>query len=413
MEKHTKILSEMIKCNTISEKDDTKEKFNEFHLVLKNNFKNIFNTLDIINIDGNLILKWKGRFNDLKPIALMNHMDTAPINCGEWNFDPLGGEIIDNYICGRGSIDTKGPLCEMLIACDELIESGFIPNTNIYFMSTRNEEIAGDGGEKLCSYLKEHKIFFETLLDEGGAIMNPPIKGVNGAFAMIGISEKGHIILKLTADSKNLLKLKESFEKENPFKSRVSDEMIEMLKSFSTKVNFPMNLIFKSGKYLKPILAKSLNKMGKEGADMVRSTYKFSEIDNDSRTLTIKVSQEDGIPGIMNILKEKFKEFNIDYSIEYSFPPSKISTTNSNGFKNIETSLKKNFENVDISPYRMLAGTDSRHFDSITQNTFRFAPLYMTPEDMNMVHGLNEKLSIDTFEKGILFYKEYIKSYSR
>ncbi|WP_297639346.1 M20/M25/M40 family metallo-hydrolase [uncultured Clostridium sp.] len=412
MEEHIKILSRMISCNTVSKKNDNKERFDEFHKILEESFPKIYSRLEKINIDGNIIFKWKGKFNDLKAIALMNHMDTADVDCGKWDFDPLGGEVIEEYICGRGAIDTKGPLCSMLIACEELVKEGFNPNRDIYLMSTRNEEIAGDGGEKLCLYLKENKIFFESLLDEGGAIMNPPINGVNGAFAMIGISEKGHIILSLKGEEENLIKLKESLEKENPFKSRISDEMIEMLKAFSSKMKFPMNFILKGGEYLKPILVKSLSKMGKEGADMIKSTLKFGEIEDKTLKLTIKVSQEDKLLGIMEILKKKFEEFNIEYIVDYGFKPSKISNIKSKGFNEIGEAIKKIFKEVNIAPYRMLAGTDSRHFDEITQNTFRFAPLCMKPADMNMVHGLNEKISIENFEKAIAFYKEYIKSYT-
>ncbi|MCO6451087.1 MAG: YgeY family selenium metabolism-linked hydrolase [Caldilineales bacterium] len=50
------------------------------------------------------------------PILLLNgHMDTVGVgDPGAWTRDPFGGEIIDGYLYGRGSVDMKGPLAAMI-----------------------------------------------------------------------------------------------------------------------------------------------------------------------------------------------------------------------------------------------------------------------------------------------------------
>lgn len=60
------------------------------------------------------------------PILLLNgHMDT--VNVGDlsaWKHDPFGGEIIDQKLYGRGSVDMKGPLAAMLHGIGILIAQG-------------------------------------------------------------------------------------------------------------------------------------------------------------------------------------------------------------------------------------------------------------------------------------------------
>ena len=55
---------------------------------------------------GNVI----GRIgNGKKILAFDGHIDTVDIgNMANWTFDPLGGEIKDSFVHGRGTVDQKG-----------------------------------------------------------------------------------------------------------------------------------------------------------------------------------------------------------------------------------------------------------------------------------------------------------------
>lgn len=63
---------------------------------------------DEVRIDGlgNVI----GRVgNGKKILAIDGHMDTVDVGLPEnWDFEPLGGEIKDGYVHGRGTVDQKG-----------------------------------------------------------------------------------------------------------------------------------------------------------------------------------------------------------------------------------------------------------------------------------------------------------------
>ena len=65
-------------------------------------------SFDEVRIDGlgNVIGRiGKGK----KIIALDGHIDTVDVgNRENWSFDPLGGEVKDGFVYGRGSVDQKG-----------------------------------------------------------------------------------------------------------------------------------------------------------------------------------------------------------------------------------------------------------------------------------------------------------------
>jgi putative selenium metabolism hydrolase len=95
---------------------------------------------DEVRIDGlgNVI----GRIGTGKTIlAIDGHMDTVDIgNPDNWTFDPLGGEIRDGFVHGRGSVDQKGGPAAFVTAGRILKELKFNHDLTIYFVGSVIEE---------------------------------------------------------------------------------------------------------------------------------------------------------------------------------------------------------------------------------------------------------------------------------
>ncbi len=95
---------------------------------------------DEVRIDGlgNVI----GRIGYGKKIlAIDGHMDTVDLgNLDNWTFDPLGGEIRDGYVHGRGSVDQKGGPAAFVTSGRILKELGFDKDLTIYFVGSAIEE---------------------------------------------------------------------------------------------------------------------------------------------------------------------------------------------------------------------------------------------------------------------------------
>jgi putative selenium metabolism hydrolase len=87
---------------------------------------------------GNVI----GRIgNGKKILAIDGHMDTVDIgNRDNWSFDPLGGEIKNGFVHGRGSVDQKGGPASFITAGRILKEMGFDEDITIYFIGSVMEE---------------------------------------------------------------------------------------------------------------------------------------------------------------------------------------------------------------------------------------------------------------------------------
>ena len=95
---------------------------------------------DEVKIDGlgNVI----GRIgNGKKVIAIDGHIDTVDLgNLDAWEFDPLGGEIKDGFVHGRGTADQSGGPAAFITSGRILKELGIQNDVTVYFTATVLEE---------------------------------------------------------------------------------------------------------------------------------------------------------------------------------------------------------------------------------------------------------------------------------
>lgn len=74
-------------------------------------------------------------------IAIDGHIDTVDMgNMHNWKFDPLGGEIKDGFVHGRGTVDQEGGPVAAVTAVKILKEIGFPENLTLYVTGTVMEE---------------------------------------------------------------------------------------------------------------------------------------------------------------------------------------------------------------------------------------------------------------------------------
>jgi succinyl-diaminopimelate desuccinylase len=123
------------------------------------------------NVDGYMGYIEYGEGEEL--IGILGHLDVVPAGDG-WKYDPYGGEIHEDKIYGRGTLDDKGPIMSCVYGMYALKESGFKPNKRIRILLGTNEE---SGCKEVKHYLeKEEKpsmgftpdAFFPVIFGEKG-----------------------------------------------------------------------------------------------------------------------------------------------------------------------------------------------------------------------------------------------------
>ena len=89
------------------------------------------------NVDGHV--GWCEYGEGEEMVAVLGHLDVVPAGDG-WSFDPWGGEIKDDRIFGRGTMDDKGPSIAALFALEALRDSGLPLKRRVRLIFGCNEE---------------------------------------------------------------------------------------------------------------------------------------------------------------------------------------------------------------------------------------------------------------------------------
>ncbi len=429
-------LSEMVQYETISKRgEDNTEKFRGFHKVLEKLFPTVHEKLEKTEIDGNLLFKWKGKTSE-KPILIMSHQDVVEAT-GEWIHPPFSGDVADGKVWGRGTSDTKCTVMAFLQAAEELLKAGYTPDCDVYIASSCTEEIGGDGAPKIVDYLEKQGVKLFLVCDEGGGIIQDPIAGVKGNFAMVGVFEKGYGDVKFIAKStgghasappKNtpiarLSKFIAHVEKKNPFKVEFMPEVEAMFAKLAPYAGFGLRLIFGNMWLFKPLMKKLLPMISSQAAAMLQTTIAFTMAEGSNGYNVIP--QEASVCANMRfiphqptdesleIITNVAKKFNVETEVIYRGYPSPSVDIHGEAFKMVEDAINECFPGVGCSPYVVTGATDARFYSKICDSCVRFAPVIYGPEQMKGMHGLNENIECNTLQGAVDFYKKIITMQNR
>lgn len=141
-----------------------------------------------------LLARLQGADPSAPTLMLMGHTDVVPFAAEGWRRDPLGGELVDGVVWGRGAIDMLNLTASMAVATRRLASSGRRPRGTLLFLAVADEEAGGGLG---AGWLAEHAaaaIACDYVITENGGVLQP---GPAGERLGITVGEKGICWLRL------------------------------------------------------------------------------------------------------------------------------------------------------------------------------------------------------------------------
>lgn len=413
------------------------EAFLGLHKYLSDAYPLVHKTLEreVIN-DYSLLYKWTGSGSDQKPMLMMAHMDVVPVEertLGDWAYGPFSGEIAGGYIWGRGALDMKGQLCAIMEAVEHLLETGYVPKRDVYIALGHDEESLGiHGNGQIAKTLEERGVHLDFVIDEGGVVMDGKLLGVGAMVAAIGVTEKGYMDVRLTASSKGghasrppketavgaISKALVRLEK-HQMKPTMNTAVSAMLDAVGGYMKFPLNVIAANKSFMKPLLLAGLAAKPTSAA-MVRTTTaptmlngsKASNVlaEKAEAVINFRISPDNTIEDVIAHIKKVIKNDDIKVEIVQSSKPSPVSSVDSDAYLAIKKTVSELFGGYVVTPYLMIAMTDSRHYQAIADGVYLFQPFRSMTEDLGTIHAAGERLSIDSLVEGVAFFAQLVKN---
>ena len=434
-EKATECFRSLIRCKTVSYSDASLEddaEFDKFKALLPTLYPNVFKTCEYNELpDRALLFKWKGK-TEQNPAVFMAHYDVVPVVAENWDKDPFGAELENGVIWGRGTLDTKATFNAVLYATEELIQKGFTPERDFYFAFSGGEEVNGNGAVNIVNWFENNGITPEFVLDEGGAVVENVFPGVKQPCGLIGIAEKGMMNVEYKVKSNGghasspkpnspveLLSKTCLAVLEKPFKYHLSEPVAKMFDTLGRNSNFIYRMIFANLWLFMPILNLICVKSGGELNALVRTTTAFTMMQGSDAPNVIppvasiisnmRLNPHDNINSALDYLKKAVNNDNVEINLIGGMNPSRISVTDCKGYEYISNALASTWNGTIVSPYLMVACSDSRHYGRISDKVYRFSAMDLTSEERATIHGNNEKIRLETLYRSVEFYIRLMK----
>ena len=429
-------LGAMIRIPTVSRHEhEDLSAFYRFHEELEKLFPLIHEKLHKTVLKGTLIYHWKGSDDGRLPILFMGHQDVVPASDEGWCVPAFSGEVIDGCLYGRGALDCKGTMYVELQAVEELLAEGFVPPCDVYLEFSINEETGGDGAAAAMRYLRDKGIRFALVLDEGGAVIEQAVPGMDRPYAVIGVTEKGYMDVKITARGKGghsstppkhtpaarLFAFANEIERKRPFKRKLIPEVALMLRRMAPSFSFPLRFVLGNLWLFQPLVVTGMHLISAFGEALLETTCCFTQMKGSDAANVIpkepylvanlRTSVHQNCEESLKVLKKYGAKYNLEFEVLYQRDASPVSNIHSDAYRYVERSIREFFPDAGVAPYLIMGGTDCRHFHALTDTALRFAPIRVSNKQNDSCHAVDENVTLSALAEGVRFYKRFLKNY--
>ncbi|MPN35816.1 hypothetical protein SDC9_183318 [bioreactor metagenome] len=109
-------------------------------------------------------------------------------------------------------------------------------------------------------------------------------------------------------------------------------------------------------------------------------------------------------------LKDRLDDKGIQASIVQGMDPSRVSETKGYGWDKLTSAIAQTWPEALISPYLMVACSDSRHYCAISDYVYRFSAMELTKQERGCIHGHDERIPVDKIVTTVQFYVRLMRS---
>ncbi len=393
-------------------------------------------SLELIGGEGaGLLYRWPGQGTG-RPAILMAHHDVVPADesgssGAQWVHPPFEPAIVgvghEQRIWGRGTLDDKGALVALLEAVEGRLAAGYRPDADVYLFSSANEETAGSGAAAAVALLTERGVRPGLVLDEGGAVAEGAIPGVQGEIAFIGVSEKGVAGIELCVEkpgghastpardgaTSRLARAIVRLES-HPSRTVLTEPVAAMMRALAPRTRGIQGRFFARPRLFRLPLLAALARRGGEGEAIVRTTRAVTRLagsagdnviaERATAMVNVRIAVGSTVDEAVRDIRHAIADDQVTVRVAYGTDPSPASPSEGPEWDRLTGVIAEVFPDALPVPYVMLQASDGRHFTRISDTVYRFLPFDLTSAERGTLHAIDESIRVATWRRAIVFF---------
>lgn len=438
-------LAQAVRLKTVSSHEDAAlnaEQFEALHALLRQQFPRVHATLQREVVNGlSLLYTWPGANAQAPAVLLMAHQDVVPVapgTEGDWQEPPFAGVVKDGFVWGRGAWDDKGNLLAQLEAVEMLLAEGWQPPRTVYLAYGADEEVGGHrGAARMAELLKSRGVRLDFVLDEGLLVLDGVLPGLKQPAALIGIAEKGYLSVQVGvsatpghssmpppqgASAIAMLSAALANLENQQMPADIRGVAGEMFDTLAPEMGGFSRVALSNLWLFGPLVQKQLEAAGSTNA-MLRTTTALTMVHAGNKDNVLPGRAEATVnfrtlPGDTQadvLAHTRTQALRAVPSEQLRVEPlpggkeaSKVAPTASAQYQTLARTIREVFPDALVAPGLMVAGTDSVHYEPVSDHIFKFSPIRAGGADLSRFHGTNERLSVSNYADAIRFYRRLI-----
>jgi carboxypeptidase PM20D1 len=362
----------------------------------------------------------------------MDVVSVDEITLDNWTHPPFKGVIENNTIYGRGAIDDKSTVMSLMEAMELTLSQNKTLARTVYFAFGHDEEVGGKlGAQAVAAYFDKKDISFEFVLDEGGVILKKGMMpNIDKEIAIIGIAEKGFVNIRLVVEQDGG---HSSTPPENTGPGILAQAIVKLENNpFPANLNFT-NLTFEkigyyadtsaqiamANQWITGPLIESVLLANSKTAASIRTTTAVTMLSGSSKSnvlptkstavVNFRIMPGETVDTVRNHVEQTIDDPRVSLEVFMANNPSSVSQTHTYGFSLLEQTLREFDNEILVAPYMVQGGTDSKYFYNLSDAIYRFMRVKVDNDLLSGMHGIDERIPVDDYIKGIQFFHELIR----
>ena len=371
-----------------------------------------------------LIVRYRGDGSSGdKPIVMLAHMDVVDALPEDWDRDPFTLTEEDGYFFGRGTMDNKYGVANLVGTFIRLKDEGWTPNRDLYLAFSGDEETDMVSTRAQAKWIAENvDPAFVLNSDAGGTALDDEFKPLAmrvqaaektfATFELAVTNPGGHssrprsdnAIYELSAALLKLADHKFAVQATPLTRSyfaalgqSVPGELGDAMRAFAENPEDPAAVA---------TLQSNPETVGTLGTTCVATMLRAGHAENalpQSATATVncRIFPGIGVEKTQAELARVIGNDNVSFKLMAEVTESPVSVLRDDVRAAVAKSLAARYgKDIPIIPYMESGGTDGMHYRTLGYDTVAVSGGASRSQDM-YAHGLNERANVDAFYSGL------------
>jgi carboxypeptidase PM20D1 len=120
--------------------------------------------------------------------------------------------------------------------------------------------------------------------------------------------------------------------------------------------------------------------------------------------VNFRILPGDTVDGVIDHVRAAVADPGIELRVVSAREASPVADPDSAAFRSVARTIREVFPDTVVAPTLVLGGTDSKHYTAVADQSFRFVPLRLAPDDLKRIHGTDERIAIDDYVGVVRFF---------